>query len=159
GRWSSFCMSDTTGQRLTFGRALTGAVLLSRSIRRRAGTARVVGVLLPASVGGALANIATTCAGKAAVNLNFTAGREAMMHAIERAELKTIITSRQFLKKASIEPLEGMVFLEDLVRDSSGLSRAATLLALRIRPAVVVNRVFGVHPRDEDVVARLVCSG
>ena len=67
-------MADSTGRELTFGRALVGSLLLSRAIRRLAPADAHVGLLLPASVGGALANIATSIAGRIPVNLNFTAG-------------------------------------------------------------------------------------
>ena len=58
-------------------------------------------LLLPASVGGALANLAVLIAGKASVNLNFTAGREAhgrRDRAVRHHDL--ILTSQQFLAKA-----------------------------------------------------------
>ena len=38
----------------------------------------MIGLMLPASVGGALANIGALMAGRVPVNLNFTAGPEAM---------------------------------------------------------------------------------
>jgi acyl-[acyl-carrier-protein]-phospholipid O-acyltransferase/long-chain-fatty-acid--[acyl-carrier-protein] ligase len=57
-RWSSFCMADSTGRELTFGRALVASLLLSRAIRARVPADTTIGLLLPASVGGALANIA-----------------------------------------------------------------------------------------------------
>ena len=63
---------------------LVAGLLLSRWLRRRAPAEQHIGLLLPASIGGALANIGTTLAGKVPVNLNFTAGREAMAAAIER---------------------------------------------------------------------------
>ena len=62
-RWSSLCMADSTGRELTFGRALVGSLLLSRAIRRRLPPGSTLGLLLPASVGGALANIAASFAG------------------------------------------------------------------------------------------------
>ena len=73
-RWSSFCMADTTGAELTCGKTLIGARLMASWVRRRSAGESMVGVLLPASVGGALANIAVSLAGKVPVNLNFTAG-------------------------------------------------------------------------------------
>jgi acyl-[acyl-carrier-protein]-phospholipid O-acyltransferase/long-chain-fatty-acid--[acyl-carrier-protein] ligase len=85
--WRSFCMADSNKQRLTFGRALVASLLLSRWVRRRFPQERNIGLLLPASVGGALANIATSLAGKVPVNLNFTAGRDAMTAAIERCQI------------------------------------------------------------------------
>ena len=72
--WRSLCMADSTGKTLTFGRALVGSLLLSRWIRRHAAGESNVGLLLPATVGGALANIGLSMAGIVPVNLNFTAG-------------------------------------------------------------------------------------
>ena len=50
------------------------------------------------------------------MNLNFTAGHEAMAAAVERCGITTILTSRAFLAKAGIETMDGMVFLEDLLK-------------------------------------------
>src|SRR5258705_11143420 len=73
----------------------------------------MVGVILRASVGGALTNIALLLAGKIPVNLNFTAGSEAMAASVEQCGIKTIITSRVFLAKADVEKMAGKVFLEE----------------------------------------------
>src|SRR5450759_2065511 len=96
-RWSSFCMADSTGRDLTYGRALVGSLLLSRLIRRHAPRDTHIGLLLPSSVGGALANIAVSLTGKVPVNLNFTAGRTAMDAAVERCGITTVLSSREFL--------------------------------------------------------------
>src|ERR1019366_6721921 len=79
--WSKFAMADSTGRELTYGRALTAAVLLSGEIHRRTGSEKMIGLLLPATVGGALANLGVSLAGKVPVNLNFTGGKEAMAYA------------------------------------------------------------------------------
>src|SRR5439155_25398566 len=105
-RWGSFAMADATTKPLTFGKVLAGALLLSRWARRRFAAESSVGLLLPAAVGGSLANIGLSMAGKVPVNLNFTAGRESTEIAIERCGLETILTSRRFLSKAGIEPRE-----------------------------------------------------
>ena len=47
--------------------------------------------------------------GTVPVNLNFTAGRDAMAAAIERCGITTILTSRVFLAKAGLEPAPGMI--------------------------------------------------
>src|SRR5256885_13867189 len=102
-------MADSPGRELTFGRALIGSLLLSRAIRRQVPAGASVGLLLPASVGGALANIAASFAGRVPVNLNFTAGRDAMAAAIERCGISTVLTSRAFLSKAAIPQTPGML--------------------------------------------------
>ena len=51
-----------------------------------------------------MVNIGATLAGRVPVNLNFTAGSEAMAAAIEQCGIRTIVTSKVFLAKAGIEP-------------------------------------------------------
>jgi acyl-[acyl-carrier-protein]-phospholipid O-acyltransferase/long-chain-fatty-acid--[acyl-carrier-protein] ligase len=153
----TFCMADSTGQELTFGRALIGSLLISRIVRKRTPDEELIGLLLPASVGGALANIATSLAGKVSVNLNFTSGHDAMASAIERCGIRTILTSRMFLAKAGIETLPGMLYLEDLVAQTSSLSKAAIALATTILPAGLINRLF-VHEKDADSLATVIFS-
>ena len=62
-----------------------GSLLLARWMRRRCAQPENIGLLLPNSVGGALANIAALMAGKIPVNLNYTAGKEAMASAVEQS--------------------------------------------------------------------------
>ena len=126
-RPTAFCMADSTGQELTFARALTAALLLAGVIRRTTTGQRYVGLLLPASVGGALANVATSLAGKVSVNLNFTAGHDAMAAAIERCGISTILTARGFVAKAGIEPMDGMVFVEDCPERASRRDQARAI--------------------------------
>jgi acyl-[acyl-carrier-protein]-phospholipid O-acyltransferase/long-chain-fatty-acid--[acyl-carrier-protein] ligase len=158
-RWSSFAMADSTGRELTFGRALVASLQLARAIRRIAPDEANVGLLLPASVGGALANIAVIFAGKVVVNLNFTAGRDAMDAAVERCAITTILTSRNFLKKAGLAPITGMVFLEDLLEQTSGISRATMLAAGRLLPAPLVERLFAVRSEADALAAIIFSSG
>ncbi|HUL71794.1 MAG TPA: acyl-[ACP]--phospholipid O-acyltransferase [Vicinamibacterales bacterium] len=134
-RFWRFAMADSTGQTLTYGRALMAALVIGRVLARRTRGDQHVGLLLPASVGGALANIATFMAGRVPVNLNFTIGADALDAAIGQAGIRTIVTSKQFIRKASIEPRPGMVFLEDL-RETIGLGdKLAGLVRAMFVPA------------------------
>src|ERR1035441_5596613 len=71
----------------------------------------MVGVLLPSTVAGALVNLSLTLRGAVPVNLNFTAGADAMQSAIEQCGISTVVTSRAFLAKARIQPLPGTVYI------------------------------------------------
>lgn len=133
-RWFSFCMADTTGTELTWGKTLIGSRLLASWIEKHCADDSMVGVLLPASVGGALANVAVSLAGKVPVNLNFTAGRETMLDAVRQCQIKTILTSRLFLSKARLDELEGMVFLEELRKQFSPRQKLAALLSSLLLP-------------------------
>jgi acyl-[acyl-carrier-protein]-phospholipid O-acyltransferase/long-chain-fatty-acid--[acyl-carrier-protein] ligase len=134
-RWLSFCMADTTGVELTFGRALIAARLMASWLRRNTTDQRMIGVLLPASAGGALANIAIALAGKVPVNLNFTAGAEAMRHSIAQCGLKTILSSRIFLARAGLEELPGTVYLEELRKTFTPAAKALAFASSLLIPA------------------------
>jgi len=136
---------------------ITASLLLSKWARRQLANETNVGLLLPASVGGALANIAVSLAGKVPVNLNFTAGREAMAVAIEKCGIRTILTSRRFLSKAGLDPLDGMVYLEDVLPAFGRTARLRTLVVARLLPSWVLNRLY-VAPPVGDALATIVFS-
>jgi acyl-[acyl-carrier-protein]-phospholipid O-acyltransferase/long-chain-fatty-acid--[acyl-carrier-protein] ligase len=157
-RWSALCVADSTGRELTFGRTLVGALLLQDIITRIAPRDVNLGLLLPASVGGALANIATTFAGKVPVNLNFTAGHDAMAAAIERCGITTILTSRAFVKKAGIETLHGMVYLEDLLGRTSRFARLRMLVAAKWSSAEALERRLAAPAQGAESLATIIFS-
>ncbi len=156
-QWSSFCMADSTGIELTFGRALVASVLLARAIRRRAPAGSTIGLMLPASVGGALANIAASFAGTIPVNLNFTAGRDALAAAISRCAITTVLTSRTFLARAGLPATPGMVFVEDLLQERSTAAKLVTLLVALLLPASVLERLY-LTKADPDALATVIFS-
>ena len=155
--WRALAMADSTGQSLTYGHALIGSLLLGRVIRRRTEGQDHVGILLPSSVGGALANIAVLAAGRVPVNLNFTVGSEAMALAIEQAGIGTILTSKKFLSKAGIEASPPMVFLEDLREEITRAARLAMLLEARLLPFALLRRRHGGR-KTIDALATIIFS-
>ena len=132
--WSRLAMADSTGRELTYGRSLTAALLLAAEVRRRAGSEKMVGLLLPATVGGALANLGISLAGKVPVNLNFTGGKEAMIYAAGQCGIRTVITSKVFLAKAKLEAPEGSVYLEDIMASIKKGAKLWALIKARLAP-------------------------
>ena len=157
-RWFSFAMADSSGTRLTYGRALAASLALARWIRRSCPDERMVGIMVPSSVGGALANIATLFAGKVPVNLNFTAGREAIASAVEQCQIKTVLTSRVFLAKAKIEKPEGARFLEDVMKEITQVQKFGMLIAGLLLPARVIEWLFVVGDGSPDSLATVIFS-
>ena len=151
--WGNFAMADSTGGEPTYGRALTASVLLAAEVRRRADSERMIGLLLPASVGGALSNFGVTLAGKVPVNRNFTAGKESMAYAAAQCKIRTVITSKVFLAKAKLEAPGGAVYLEDiLARRSAGRRSCWALMKARMAP------VHLLAPRAPDSLATVIFS-
>jgi acyl-[acyl-carrier-protein]-phospholipid O-acyltransferase/long-chain-fatty-acid--[acyl-carrier-protein] ligase len=114
--------------------------------------------MLPASVGGALANIATLFAGKVPVNLNFTAGSEAIAIAVEQCQIKTVLTSRAFLAKAKVKEPHGAWFIEDVMKEITPLTRARMWLAALLLPTGMIERLFVDSERNPDQLATVVFS-
>lgn len=155
--WFSFCMAGSDGKELTFGKTLTASLLLRGWIKGRCPEEKV-GLLLPSSVGGALANLGVSLAGKVPVNLNFTVGKEAMDHAVTECGLKTILTSKLFLHKAGLEQRPGMVFLEDVLREFSGFSKILALLQAFLFPSFFLRFTLGLHKVKADDLATVIFS-
>jgi acyl-[acyl-carrier-protein]-phospholipid O-acyltransferase/long-chain-fatty-acid--[acyl-carrier-protein] ligase len=74
----------------------------------------MVGLLLPPSVGGALANFAVMLMGKVPVNLNYTVSEETLGSCIRQCGIETVISSRAFLEKVKLKIPVRTVFLEDI---------------------------------------------
>jgi len=150
-------MADSTGQALTYGQSLIATLAFSRAIRRLTPDQEMVGLMLPASVGGALANIATLAAGRIPVNLNFTAGGDSIAVAIERCRIRTIITSRTFLDKAGIAATPAMVFLEDIRKSVTRIDKLTALLHAKLAPLSMLERAYG-PSADADPLATVIFS-
>ena len=135
--WNRPFLSDTTGKRLSHGKALIASLLLRQRIRTQLNHEdESVGVLLPSCVGGALVNFALALDARVAVNLNFTASPHAFESAIQQSRIKVTITSRAFLDKIECPILtEKVVFLEDLGTGFTGLEKFKHALIARLFPS------------------------
>ncbi len=157
-RWDWFAVADTTGQHLTYGRLLVGAIAFAKLLGPRTAGQEMVGILLPATAGAALTNLALLFAGRIPVNLNFTIGQTAMDAAVAQAGITTIITSRVFLEKAGLPTLPSMLFLEDLRKEVGGPQKIAALLLAKLAPVSWLVSRFSGRGRTADSLATVIFS-
>ena len=153
-QWGKLGIADSFGKEMTFGKTLIGALLLRRWLDKNAPNQPMIGLLLPNSVGTALANIAVTLSGRTAVNLNFTSGAASMASAIEQCEIKTVLSSKLFLVKQKIDPMPGVVYLEELIPKFSGVDKALAFLQARFLPAGMLAK-----GKTDDIAAIIFSSG
>lgn len=154
--WRRRAAADSTGKRLNYGQMLTGVVLLADKLRAVTAGQANIGIVLPASVGGALANLAVTLLGRTAVNLNFTAGREALASAVSQCGLQTVVTSRAFLEKFPGLPLPaGVIYLEDLLAAMTAGEKRRAYFKARFLPRRWLAALPGFQP---DRVATIIFS-
>src|SRR5256884_947005 len=83
------------GSKLSRGKLLGVSIALSRYLRKTFPEKRIA-IVLPASKGAVVTNLAVALADKVPVGLNFTASVEAIASAINRAEIETTISAKQF---------------------------------------------------------------
>jgi len=114
--------ADSTGAELTGAGLLTRTLVLRRILRRDvlAADEKHVGVLLPPSVAGVVANAALSVDGRVAVNLNYTVSSDVMNACIARAEIRHVLTSRSVIEKLKLDVDAALVCLEDF-RDKATL--------------------------------------
>ncbi len=77
---------------VTCAQLYAAAAALSRRLRATVPEKRV-GVVLPPGAGAFIANLAVMCAGKTPVNLNFTAGRQALEASLRLGGIATVLTA------------------------------------------------------------------
>ncbi len=153
--WSHRAVTDSTGRTLSYGETLIAGRLLAKYIRRTFPEQQMIGVMLPACVAGAVANLAIVLSGRVPVNLNFTVGRDALDSAIEQCALRTILTSRQFLAKGKIDQRPEMIFVEEIL-SFGRLAKLAGFLCARLLPSRML-APSGI--RADDLAAVLFSSG
>ncbi len=86
------------GSELKFTKVFGAGAALSKIINKATNSNRV-GIVLPPGKGGLVANLAVLLSGKVPVNLNFTAGSDAIKSSIQQAGLDQIITAQAFVDK------------------------------------------------------------
>lgn len=88
---------------LGYDKVLAAAIALSRYIREETDQERVA-IVLPPGKAGLIANLAVIFAGKTPVNLNFTAGPEAIRSCIHQSGVDRFITADPFVRKVPAFP-------------------------------------------------------
>lgn len=122
--------------------------------------AQFVGLLLPPSAGGVLANAAISLAGKVAVNLNYTLTDDVVNYCIKEAGVQQILTSRRFLEKRPMNLNAELIFLEDLTQKITGLDKARAWLKARFMPLGMLTRKLGLDRlKPDDVMSIIFTSG
>ncbi len=156
-----FAMADGRTPKLSFGDSLIKTVFLARRLRPLWKDQKMVGVLLPPSIPGALVNWAALLLGKVPINLNYTTSKESITSCASQCELKTVVTSRLFLEKANLEPPGELIYAEDLAENPRLTEKLAALLAAKLFPARLLELFLGVSrpPALDDTATIIFSSG
>jgi acyl-[acyl-carrier-protein]-phospholipid O-acyltransferase / long-chain-fatty-acid--[acyl-carrier-protein] ligase len=114
-RFATAVIEGTDHTRLSRAKLLGAAAALSRHLRKEFPDDRIA-IVLPASKGSMVANLAVTLANKVPVDLNFTMGRAANESCCRRANLRVAISATPFIERLKDFPWpERVLKLDELL--------------------------------------------
>jgi len=157
---------DSSGTTLTNRRLIAAVLLFAAEIRRRCPGSRL-GILLPASSAGVIANLAGWVAGKQVVNLNYTASREAVQAALANAGIEQVLTADRVLHRLERRGIDiaalfagaELLAMEGIRADIGRLRAALALAAGLLLPNALLIGLYGRRSRPQDTAAILFSSG
>lgn len=154
---------DSTGANLTNAKVIAGAMVMADKFKKILQNRQNVGVILPSSAAGSLANLTLLMRGKIPVNLNYTLSMQNLISCVERAEISQIITSKTFITKLSAkgfnldEISSKFIFLEDL--QISNRERILAYVKALIFPAWLIEMLYFSKVGIDDDALILFSSG
>ncbi len=152
-------IADGLTPKMSFFKTLAASLVLARKLKGAVAGEKMVGVLLPPSVGGALVNIALQWLGKIPVNLNYTASAEAIESACCQCGIRHVITAEIFLEKVKMTSPRPAILLETIRKEIGAWNRCVGFLWAACLPGAVIERLLGApRKRSEHDLATVVFS-
>jgi acyl-[acyl-carrier-protein]-phospholipid O-acyltransferase / long-chain-fatty-acid--[acyl-carrier-protein] ligase len=155
-------IADSSGIKLSGHDLLIRTLVLRRIFNREIlqPEEKYVGVLLPPTVPGAVANTALALGKRIAVNLNYTVSESIINNCIEQAGIKTVLTSSKIMDRLGIKPNAKLVYLEDFKEKATVGDKVAAVMGTRVYPTWWLTRHLGLHQlRSNDLLTVIFTSG
>lgn len=155
-------VADSGGAEVTGGKLLTATIMFQRILKRQvlAADEKNVGLLLPPSAGGVIANTAVSMMNRVAVNLNYTLTEDDINFCIKESGIKHILTSKKFLEKKPFNLDAEFVYLEDLKEELTVVDKLAGLFQAFCMPAAIIDRMYGLNRiQADDLMTIIFTSG
>lgn len=155
-------VSDSTGAQLCGYDLLLRTLVLRRIFERKIlnKDEKYVGILLPPTVPGAIANFAVSLSGRVAVNLNYTVTNAIVNNCIEQAGIRNILTSRKVMEKFNLQPSANLVYIEDMKQYATVGDRLACSIMAKWLPLPLVHGMLGLNRiKSDDPLTVIFTSG
>ena len=142
---------QATGSDLTYERMLLASLLLTNKFSRIPG--QYLGLMLPTSAGCILSLLGTLMSGKLPVMINYSTGaRENSIYAQEKCGFRTIITSKKLLAKINMKPVDGMIFIEDIMKTITSAEKLKAFAQTRLPASLIKGLVHNGKSDDTSVI-------
>lgn len=157
------CILDANAAKplMKYGEVLVAAKILMKRLRPLLKDDAMVGIWLPPSLGGALANIAATFLGKTAVNLNYSSTADIVQASLRKCGIRHVLTSKLFTHKVPLHvgPDVTFVYLEEFRKGISTWERIRGMLGVLLLPGIVQERwLLGLGKHQSDAVLTVIFS-
>ncbi len=157
------CLIDPNGSKpiLTYAETLVGVKLLNKRLRAALKDQQMVGVWMPSSAGGAIANICLAMLGKTSVNLNYTVTPEVVQSSVKQCGIKTILSSKLFTHKVPLDAGPGVevIYLEDYRKEITKFERVLAMMSVLLVPGFIQERwIMGLARHRHDDLATIIFS-
>jgi acyl-[acyl-carrier-protein]-phospholipid O-acyltransferase/long-chain-fatty-acid--[acyl-carrier-protein] ligase len=156
--WSRRAMTDSTGATATFADALARVIFMACRLKADWGDQKMVGILLPPSIPGALVNFAAMLAGKVPVNLNYTLSQEAIDSCVHQCGIKTVVSSISFLHRAKVSVPCKFLFLEEKLANPTRSEKFSAIIRAKCSSAASIERSLAGKITGLDDLATVVFS-
>jgi acyl-[acyl-carrier-protein]-phospholipid O-acyltransferase/long-chain-fatty-acid--[acyl-carrier-protein] ligase len=149
---------DSTGTEMTGGSLLMRTLIFRRLLLREvlSPDEKFLGLLVPPSAGGVLANTATTLCRRVAVNLNYTVSSDTLNYCIAQCGIKHVLTSRRFMERFDFKLDAELVYLEDLREKVTTADKLAAAFQAYTLPSAVLERWIGLHTIEPDELFTII---
>jgi len=160
-------VDSTTGDEYSYYKMLTTNILFKKIIQQY--DQQNIGLLLPTTTIGAILNMSVILSGKTVVNLNYTSSSDAIKSAVQQANIKTIFSSKRFIKKLKDKGVDietilpkdtvTIIYLEDLKKQISKFDAIKTYAFIRFAPTFLVKKLYQTSNTLDTTAAILFSSG
>ncbi|MBM4403407.1 MAG: AMP-binding protein [Candidatus Cloacimonetes bacterium] len=141
-----------TNKEYTYGKMLIASLILKEHIAQIKN--KYVGIMLPTSAGCMLSVIATLMNGKIPVMINYATGAlDNARYAQDKCRFKTMITSKKLMEKLDLEPIDGMIMIEDILLKVTTLAKLKAALLSKL-PLNLLSGI--VHKGSQSEVATIL---
>ncbi len=142
----------TSDRRITYSKALIASLILSEKFKRY--EKGFIGIMIPTSAGCGLSILGALMSGRTPVMLNYSTGAAVNTeHARNKCGFKTIITSRALLEKINCPVLDGMVFIEDIMKTVTAVNKLRAVLTAKMPLPPILKAV---HSGNENETAAIL---
>ena len=143
-------IDKATGKDVPYARALIASLILEKKFGKF--EEGYIGVMIPTSAGSFLACIGLLMSGKVPVMINYSTGAaENCEYAQQKVGFKTIVTSRALLEKINCRMVDGMICIEDIMKDISTGDKLSAALRSKL-PTKIITGGFPRKNENDDVV-------